>query len=64
MSDERRRDEKSLKADFEQARPGLLGLLLTGVSEALANVESIEPTEKPRMLDFARWAAASMKAFD
>jgi hypothetical protein len=47
---------------FEAARPQLLGVLLSAVSQALATVNTIELDELPRMADFAVWGAAAAPA--
>jgi len=59
-----RKDERQLCADFERELPGILGALYTAVSTALATVDQVSIDEKPRMADFAIWAAAAMRAFD
>lgn len=55
-----RQDEKAMWADFEEARPGILGGLLDAVSAGLAYQDQagIEEGLKPRMLDFALWVIA------
>jgi hypothetical protein len=58
---ERKREAVFWKA-FEEARPQILGVLLTAVSKALANIETIELDELPRMADFAIWGAAAAPA--
>jgi 5S rRNA maturation endonuclease (ribonuclease M5) len=61
--DERsRRDEKTLLAEFEDARPRLLGAILDGVSTALSNIEETRLDRLPRMADFALWAVAAAPA--
>jgi len=57
------RDESEFYASFRAAQPKILGALLDGVACALRNVKTVSISQKPRMLDFARWAAASMPAF-
>jgi hypothetical protein len=54
--------EAELLAAFEEVRPGILGVLLDGVSRALANRGTV-PREDPRMLDFATWVEAGSSAF-
>ena len=46
-------------AEFEAVRPQILGALLSGVSAALKNVKTVKLEKKPRMADFATWAAAA-----
>ena len=55
-----RRDERSLRSEFEEARPRVLGGLLDAVAAGLAHREKvrINPEQQPRMLDFALWAMA------
>ena len=56
----KRKDEKSLWADFEKARPRILGALLDAVAAGLTHREKvrINPEQRPRMLDFALWVMA------
>jgi hypothetical protein len=56
----KRRDEKTLLAEFEAARPRILGALLNAVASGLANRVrvSIDPADRPRMMDFALWVTA------
>jgi hypothetical protein len=56
---DQRRDEDRLYADFEEARPRILGALLTAVAEALKKRGNTVLPYKPRMADFALWVAAS-----
>lgn len=55
-----RKDEKALMAQFEVARPRILGALLHAVASGIANRDrvTIAPADRPRMLDFALWATA------
>jgi hypothetical protein len=64
ITDERRRPEKQLWAQIEQAWPGILGGLLAGVSCAMRNLEAVQtkPTRWPRMADFAQWVTAAEPA--
>ena len=59
FSDEGRRDEEKLWADFASARPRILGALLSGVSCALKNRATVKLDRKPRLADFALWTAAA-----
>ena len=54
--------EKKFWKDFEQAQPRILGALLDAASCALANYETVELKETPRMADFAQWAVAAEPA--
>lgn len=58
-----RRTEKSLWAEFDQARPGILGALLDAVVEGLRNFENVTLSALPRMADFAQFAVAAEPAF-
>ncbi len=58
IPDRRRRDEASLWAAFEAARPFILGALLTAVSGGLSRADEVRLGALPRMADFARWAVA------
>ncbi|MGH9852507.1 MAG: bifunctional DNA primase/polymerase [Blastocatellia bacterium] len=59
IPDSERRDEKEIWSEFDQAKPRILGALLSGVSYALKNRESVKLDRKPRMADFAIWASAA-----
>lgn len=58
----KRRPEKQLNAEFELARPAILGGLLTAVAEALRNEGQVQLAKLPRMSDFALWATAAERA--
>lgn len=62
---DRRRAEEEMWAAFEESAPVILGALLDGVSRALRDHrrQAAKMKEKPRMADFAAWAAAAMPAF-
>jgi hypothetical protein len=57
-----RRSEKAFWAEFEEARPRILGALLDVVSAALRILPTVSLKESPRMLDFALWATAVEQA--
>jgi predicted heme/steroid binding protein len=59
IPDRQRRDERALWADFEKARPLILGALLDGVAAALRNLDATVLDKAPRMADFARWVTAA-----
>jgi hypothetical protein len=59
IDDRRRLTESEIWARFEQARPRILGALLNVVSVALGSLPTVRLREKPRMADFAEWAAAA-----
>ncbi|WP_106208358.1 DNA-binding protein [Aliiruegeria haliotis] len=63
ISGSERRFERELWDDFDQAAPAILGALLNGVSCAMANLEAVTLTERPRLADFARWITAAETSF-
>ena len=58
IPEERRRPEKELWAEFNAARPQLLGNLLDAVSHGLKRLPDTRLDSLPRMADFAVWATA------
>jgi hypothetical protein len=54
-----RKAEKEFWAEFEAARPAILGALLTAVSSAMKYIDSVEVGVEVRMADFAEWATAA-----
>jgi hypothetical protein len=57
----KRRAEKAIWADFEAARPAILGALLDAVSAGLRDLPAVEAkadAELGRMADFEQWARA------
>jgi hypothetical protein len=63
LSDDRRRSEKELWREFEDARPNLLGALLDGAVQGLRKLPDIRLEKLPRMADFALWGSACETAF-
>ena len=63
INDESRWDEESFWAEFEAARPRILGALLDAVSTALRNEGTVKLSSVPRMADFAKWVTAAEPAF-
>jgi hypothetical protein len=59
IAPERRVDEATLMARFNEAHPRILGALLDGVVAAMANIDTVQLDAAPRMADFARWAVAA-----
>ena len=55
----RRRPEAELWAEYETAKPGIIGALLNAVVHAFANWEMVELERLSRMADFAVWACAA-----
>jgi hypothetical protein len=62
IADGRRRAEAQLWAEFEAARPYILGALLDAVALGLKRLPEIQLSETPRMADFAHWATACEQA--
>jgi len=62
ISDSARRDEAHLYAEFELSLPRILGAIFTATSVALSRIEQVNLVRKPRMADFALWAAAAEPA--
>lgn len=58
IADEGRRAEAQLWAEFEAARPYILGALLDAVAVGLKRLPEIQLSKSPRMADFAHWATA------
>jgi hypothetical protein len=59
IQDEDRRKENEIKAEFETARPGILGAIFDALSAVLANLHTVELARLPRMADFAVWVVAA-----
>ncbi len=62
ITEERRRPEQELWADFELARPRILGALLDAVAHGLAVLPQTRLEKLPRMADFALWVTACESA--
>lgn len=58
ISDEERRTEEDIYADFNEAHSGILGALLDAVSAGLLHLKSTKLPSLPRMADFAKWVSA------
>ncbi len=58
ISDNERRAERELLAEFEIVRPKVLGALLDAVATGLKMLPQTKLDEVPRMADFAFWVAA------
>ena len=63
ISEDNRETEAEFWARFEAVRPYFLGSLLDGVACALRRLPEIKLSRRPRMADFATWAAAAEPAF-
>ena len=59
IEESKRCEESALWEQFEIARPGIFGTLLTAFSAAVRKVDSVELTRRPRMVDFAKWTTAA-----
>ena len=62
IPDTARRSEAALAAEFEAARPAILGALLDAVVGALKCLSEVELDCVPRMADFALWVVAAEKS--
>ncbi len=62
IPEDARRAEAELLADFDAARPRLLGALLDAVACGLRRVDDVRLDRLPRMADFAIWAEACAPA--
>jgi putative DNA primase/helicase len=59
IAENERRPEDELLADFEKARPRILGALLDAVSRAIGNIDTVKLDRVPRMADFVKWIVAA-----
>jgi hypothetical protein len=59
IADHNRRDEDTFWAEFEGARPHILGAFLDAVSGGLRRLPDTRLSRMPRMADFARWVVAA-----
>ena len=65
IPDAARKPESELWADFERARPQILGALLDAMVTGLRRHPTVRLEKLPRMADFAKWAVAyEPAAFD
>lgn len=62
IPDEKRIPESEFWADFEDDAPAILGGILSAVSCALQNINTVQLTKYPRMADFAKWVTAAEPA--
>ena len=58
IAEEAREAEDELRADWQIARPRVLGALLDAVSSGMRNLPSVKLLKKPRLADFAKWMTA------
>lgn len=59
---EKRRDERQLWKEFEEARQRILGAILDTLSKAMQLYPSVKIEHLPRMADFAIWGEAVARA--
>ena len=62
IPDDKRVDEKSFWANFEQMQPSIFGGLLDVLSKALRYLPDVDLEYSPRMADFAKFSAAVERA--
>lgn len=62
ISKDSRRAERAYWADFEKARPKILGAVLDAVSTAIREEPGVTLPELPRLADFAIWVSAAEPA--
>lgn len=58
IPDNERKTEAAILHDFESAKAEVFGALCSAVSVALANQNTVNVSELPRMADFAKWCIA------
>jgi hypothetical protein len=63
IAENKRRAEAEFEANFEAARPGILGGIMTALSVGLRNIATVKERNLPRMADYARWAIACESAY-
>lgn len=59
IPEDKRRGELEFWADFEKQKPYLLGAVFSALSKVLSIVDTIEIKNKPRLADYAQFAAAA-----
>jgi len=62
ISNDERKEESELFADFEKDRPGILGGFLDVLAKAMQFYPDTKPSGLFRMADFTRWGCAIAKA--
>jgi hypothetical protein len=58
IPDDKRKEEKQLLAEFEQAKPTILGGIFDVLSKAMQTYATVQPKALPRMADYGHWGAA------
>jgi hypothetical protein len=62
ITPDRRKTREALETQLNEARPRILGALLTALSQTLKALPDTNPKELPRMADFGRFAIAAETA--
>lgn len=62
IPEEERREADEFWAEFEEARPKILGAILDAVAVGLARLPETKLERLPRMADFAKWISAAEPA--
>lgn len=62
ISDEQRREEAEVDAEFDEMKPSLLGYIFDVLAKALGIKPTVKLRRKPRMADFAVWGEAIARA--
>ena len=62
ITPEQRREERAFWAEFEAARPQLLGAIFDALSRAMAVYDGVTLPALQRMADFTRWGASAAEA--
>ena len=62
IAPDKRRDEQTFWAQFNEVRPAIFGALVGIVTAALRDVKKTTLVEAPRMADFAKWVTAAEPA--
>jgi len=62
IPENKRQEEATFWARFEQERPAILGALLDIVSQGMQALPTVQLARLPRMADFAKWSCATAPA--
>lgn len=63
IPENKRRTEKEIMTEFEQALPGIMGALFSAISHGLRTLPKTRLDTLPRMADFALWSKACEEFF-
>jgi hypothetical protein len=58
VADEKRKEEGTFKAEFEEAKPYILGAIFDTIIKAQAILNKVQPDNSTRMLGYERWGCA------